>query len=279
MRRINSQGSLMNFFVRLFIIVLTIFTMSSAYAEMLKPNLAEILMMEKHGDLAGAATQLTPCLAGKVSLPPSDLEECLYVGERIIGLLLADIYKSGEDEKNISEKLSKFGIKLVTGFDGNYYNHDYFRALAKKFPKSKHADEFEYVLMKADAPQIGVTPWEDTSAKLKKFLNKYPQGPYAQAANFWLGCIYEGLWALLRPDTTEAGYRDYAGLSSNNPSEDAKRALYFRKMSIHYYQSGLVIKAVKSLDVDEYAISESVRSLEALRSKGKDVGVGCIISD
>ena len=244
-----------------------------------RPNLPEALKLEKQRRFEEAAKQLIPCLDATVSLPSAELEECLYVGDRVTESLYKELFVQVGGEEKLVSALNGLGIKpKIEHYAGAYYDHDFLRLLAKKFPKSKHGEEFDYVLMNKGSLQESLAPWEVHAANLKLYLRKYPNGPYSQAAKLELGCIYASLWSLLRSDTNESGYRDSIGLSSGDPGRDEIRALQFRAEAIKMYEDGLSHQGKNSLGIEERSISAAVDTLEALRSKG-DAGIGCVISD
>lgn len=251
---------------------------TSLIAAPTRPNLTEALKLEKQGRFEEAAKQLVSCLDA-TSFPSAELEECLYVGERVTVSMYKELFVQVGGEGKIVSALNGLGIKpKIEHYGGAYYDHDFLRLLAKKFPKSKHSAEFDYVLMNKGSHQKGVASWEVQTANLKLYLRKYPNGPYSQAAKLKLGCIYASLWSLLRSDTNESGYRDSIGLSSGSPERDEVRALQFRAEAIKMYDDGLSHDGKNSLGIEERSISDAVDTLEALRSKG-DAGIGCVISD
>jgi hypothetical protein len=268
----------MSMLLRIFIFCSGLIITTISLAAPTRPNLPEALKLEKQGRFEESAKQLVPCL-GSASLPDAELEECLYVGERVAESMHRGLRMQVGGEEKIISALNGLGIKhKIEHYGGAYYDHDFFRLLAKKFPKSKHSEEFEYVLMNKGSLQEGIAPWEGHTANLKLYLRKFPNGPYSQAARLELGCIYASLWSLLRPDTTESGYRDSIGLSSGDPKRDEVRALQFRAEAIKMYEDGLSYPGKGSLGIDKSLISNSSDTLEALRSKG-DAGIGCVISD
>jgi len=183
-----------------------------------------------------ALKALAPCLKAKVGARP-DLEECLYLGEYAASGLREQIqvhlWKVGNDKAGRSKWLAAITPPVVSSDDWPTYDHDFFHRLARLFPDSSYADEFEYYLM--PAPDKA---WKPAVKKLRAYLDRFPAGHYVAAVELDLAGIYDNLWDLVRPDSQEPKlYRE--DFITGNPRHDAYRAKQYREQALIFYQRAL----------------------------------------
>jgi len=203
-----------------------------------------------------ALRRLVPCLRARIR---PDLEECLYLGEHAaLGLYDAERRKRGGE---LEAAFAAVGIKLRDAYDGPVYGHDFFRRLARRFPLSRHAAEFEYVLIEGlDEHMAMRDAWKPGERKLLAYLERFPSGPYAVRAELRLACIYEGLWDVLRPanqskDAYMDGYR--SEFTTGSRKRDASLARGYRVKAMAYYRRALAEAPLHPDFISTYDSAES----------------------
>jgi hypothetical protein len=221
-----------------------------------------------------ALEALVPCLKAKLGSRP-DLEECLYLGDHAASGLRDQIQEhlreAGSDAAESSKWLAAITPPIVSADDWPIYHHDFFRRLARLFPDSSYADEFEYYLV--PAPDEA---WKLAVKKLRAYLDRFPAGHYVAAVELELAGIYDNLWDLVRPGSQEPQvYRQE--LITGNRRRDAYRAKQYREQALIFYQRALrafSTNPAPPLDLVQQLLDDRESKLDHARQRFKLLRAG-----
>jgi hypothetical protein len=270
--------------MRFFVITLLVLFLSPvciAYGQN-KVDIDNVNNMVQQQQYFAALKLVSPCLSANSVKEISNLEECLYKGEKIaieaVSELSSKYWKMSDDlEKSTTNGNQSFYIKreellkalrqsyLDLGISTRYneivnefiYSHEFFKSLHEKFPNSKYQEEVEYILIDSEA---SVNDWQQWISKLETYIKRYPTGRYSLKARVNLARNYGDLWNLMLPE------HDWSFLVVEFP-KDAKLANIYRQKALAVYNAILSLPDKSSLSEQELTnIKKEISDLKMNRA-------------
>ena len=176
---------------------------------------------------------VSPCLNVKNSAEISNLDECLYLGEKIAEKAVSDMSakysqslyditqlyqgkspvkyhnKLNEIENQLVKPILDLGISpFYSTIGGDWiYQHEFFKTLNSQLPNPKYQDEVEYVLF-SSSPSAVTSQWKLWVSGLEQYIKRHPTGIFSLRAKLDLARLYDDLWFLADPGHVEK-YKTY----------------------------------------------------------------------
>jgi hypothetical protein len=247
-------------------------------------DLDRAMQLTESGNYFEALTIVSPCLKSGSADEFSNLEDCLYYGEKIAILAvnkLSTTYLNALERHEAPQDFRSWvGLlpykKLGINPEWDHYNdatykNEFFIKLSKVFPISKYKEEYTYKLIVTGENSIeNVSRWEND---LKAYLKVFPDGQYASRVKLDLANIYDNLWDILLPENKNEYRTDF---TSRDDRADGIAAEKYRQEALRLYNEFLSGKHTEG--ISDYQINNAKQRVTELEHKIKGNAYS-IISD
>jgi len=238
----------MPIFVTAFVFLLLLPAIAFADVDVDKAN-----ALLKEGKSFEALKIVSPCLDADATDKLSNLEDCLYYGEKIAEIAVYNLdtqYQNIADNNKENELANLFKPYKDLGIEPKwekplrdvriYYDHDFFKRLSTLYPESKYKGEVEYLFIRLDAHY---TKWEQWNRKLEKLVRDYPNDSFIVKAKFDLALNYDNLWAFTHPKYDLSFFDEPERFPKNN-----KKSEEYKQKALKLYKEILNTQDRRSLD-------------------------------
>ncbi|MDH3670409.1 MAG: hypothetical protein OES46_04520 [Gammaproteobacteria bacterium] len=226
------------------ILVILLVSSAPAFARQVRIDIETALALADKKEYVSAVGILAPCLKATSPTKYSNLEDCLFHGDKITEKAVRPLASRYEKETNYGRTGVQFqnwpGVAryLEMGLDprlgyygGTIYEHEFLRHLRDLFPNSKYRDVYEYKLLeRGENDMASGQQWVDA---LKSYRSQYPNGRYFINATSDLANAYDDLWEILRPNSQHEHHEYF---SVGDQETDTQRSEQYRALALDLYE-------------------------------------------